>query len=160
MQDRSPVAGSIVRIVTVPLDDREAEHVIGLVVADAEARGYELRGVATLGPSRVALTLTEPPMGWRPSVPGETGYEHAEALGHDGAAFLSYLVSAHLPKEEPVAPVDVDDPDYEPDEIGPHDADLSALDATRESPEDPDDFADDEPPGVVAAPQAMDEPDE
>ena len=79
-----------------------------------------------------------PPPGTKP---GDELYNRAKDDATDGAAFMAWLITAHLPKDEPFVPPHPDDPDYDPDEQAADPmADASAaaahLRGQRATPED------------------------
>ena len=150
VQDRPPPQHHIAKVLSLPSDDAQAERALNEILTDAHGAGYGLGTMALVGPGRLVLTFAEPVPVWRAPVPGDAAYEHQEGMAHDAAAYLSMLVTSHLPKEDPTAPPDPDDPDYEPQEVAPTDAETQQIAATHTS----DAGAEDEIDIVLAQPVA------
>lgn len=96
--------------------------------------GWGLRSMTPLpddaaGDRSVLLLFEQPAVRWRRARPGEALYEEAESLARDGAAFVSYIIAAWLPKEDIEIPPDPTDPDYVPDDRAPTEAHREIDDA-------------------------------
>lgn len=130
LQDRPPIAKSTAVLVTAPHGGDIATE-LNAAIRVAEADGYELYTTVAVGAGSLLATFRQPPLAWRRAQPGEPAYELAAVAATEGAGYLSYLVTAYLPKEEPTMPPDIDDPNYVPDEIGPN-ADVQKLQEQRD----------------------------
>ena len=139
VQDRPPPTRHYPRVLTLPRDDAAAEHALNELLTAAHGAGYDLNLMAAVGRNRLVLTFSEPRAVWRASEPGEPLYEHTAGAAHDGAAYLANLVTVSLPEKDPTLPPDEDDPDYEPMEVAPTDAEVNDLVAKTSMGSEPDD---------------------
>lgn len=113
----APAIGVSTRVVMAPV--ASIQDAVNIAIAEIEATGLHVTAVAPLaglvglsGDVAVMITMQPVVAAYRRVVPADGhAYETWEDNARAGAAFLAYLVAGYLPKDEPVAPPDFDDPD-------------------------------------------------
>lgn len=104
---------------------------INVAIGAALDLGWQLRQVTPLAPlhgaERALVLFEQPPHVERRVRPGEPAHLVYADLAHAGAALLTYIVQAWLPKDDPRWIPSPEDDDYVPDESSPQGAEWAEL---------------------------------